>query len=134
MSNKFQLNFGAVPKEILNATVELVAAQLKENGWELDESVRTTLFKYGDVYIIFSDERANSEWNIGKWRPSEYPVYHPLNDWAKWSKIRYDVAVTIKLNDEYSAIVSKDDVKVGCQTFTHTAILEVAEAIKKRKK
>lgn len=38
--------------------------------------------------------------------------------------------ITVKLNSEYSAIVSKDGVEVGCQKFTHNALLELAEAIK----
>jgi hypothetical protein len=36
----------------------------------------------------------------------------------------------IKLNDSYTAIVSKEGTTVGCQTFDNAKILEVAEAIK----
>jgi hypothetical protein len=35
----------------------------------------------------------------------------------------------IKLNDDYSAVVTLEGVKVGCQTFTHEAVLAVAKAI-----
>lgn len=34
------------------------------------------------------------------------------------------------LNNEYKAIVTKDSVKVGCQTFSKEKILEVVEALK----
>jgi hypothetical protein len=39
----------------------------------------------------------------------------------------------IKLNNEYSAEVTDTEVKVGCQTFPHSKVLEIAEAIKNRK-
>lgn len=38
---------------------------------------------------------------------------------------------TVRLNDEYEAIVSSDGtIKVGCQTFSHNIIKDLAEAIK----
>jgi hypothetical protein len=39
--------------------------------------------------------------------------------------------IAVELNESYTAVVTKKNVKVGCQTFTHEAILAVAEAIKK---
>jgi hypothetical protein len=39
----------------------------------------------------------------------------------------------LQLNDEYSAEITLTEVKVGCQTFPHDKILELAEQIKKLK-
>lgn len=37
----------------------------------------------------------------------------------------YSTEVMIKLTDEYDAIISKDNVKVGCQTISREKIIEV---------
>lgn len=42
--------------------------------------------------------------------------------------------IEIKLNDEYTAVVSKNFVQVGCQTFSWEKIEEVYKAIQKIKK
>jgi len=34
----------------------------------------------------------------------------------------------VKLNSEYSAIVSKDTIKVGCQTIPYEAVKEIVKA------
>ena len=39
--------------------------------------------------------------------------------------------IEVKLNNDYTAIVSDEHVKVGCQTFEHGVILELAEAVNK---
>jgi hypothetical protein len=39
--------------------------------------------------------------------------------------------IEINLNEEYTAKVTSSGVEVGCQTFSHKTILEVAAAIKK---
>ena len=39
--------------------------------------------------------------------------------------------VEVKLNDEYTAIITDDKVKVGCQEFTHEVINELHKAINK---
>lgn len=40
----------------------------------------------------------------------------------------------IKLNDEYSAEIGEDTVKVGCTEFTHDAVKKLYKAIKQSKK
>jgi hypothetical protein len=37
---------------------------------------------------------------------------------------------SVKLNDKHTAVITKDGVTVGCTTFTHAAVLEVAAKIK----
>ena len=39
--------------------------------------------------------------------------------------------INVKLNDRYNAVVTKDEVVVGCQTFSHDVIKELYEAIGK---
>lgn len=36
--------------------------------------------------------------------------------------------ITVKLNNQYSAVINKDNVEVGCQTFTHEKIDELHAA------
>ncbi len=36
--------------------------------------------------------------------------------------------IKVKLNDEYSAVVTRENITVGCQKFTHQAIKELYEA------
>lgn len=43
----------------------------------------------------------------------------------------YKIPLEVKLNEEHTAIVSEDMVKVGCQEFTHKAIKELNKAINK---
>ena len=40
-------------------------------------------------------------------------------------------SVTVKLNDEYNAVVSNETVIVGCQTFPISKLLELVEVYKK---
>ena len=37
--------------------------------------------------------------------------------------------ITLKLNDSYDAVVSKDGIKVGCQTFSHDIVEKLKKAI-----
>lgn len=37
--------------------------------------------------------------------------------------------ITVKLNDTYEAVVSKDGIRVGCQTFSHDVVNELKKAI-----
>lgn len=41
--------------------------------------------------------------------------------------------ITIKLNDEYEAVVSEEDVTVGCQSFSFKKVEELYQAVKKAK-
>ena len=45
-----------------------------------------------------------------------------------------DETKSISLNDEYSAEILDDTVKVGCQEFTHEAVKKLHKAIKQSKK
>jgi hypothetical protein len=45
-----------------------------------------------------------------------------------------DPNIEVVLNDSHTAIVSKDSIKVGCQTFTHEAIERLYNASKEATK
>jgi hypothetical protein len=53
---------------------------------------------------------------------------------AKMLGIYKDPNIEVVLNDSQTAIVSKDSVKVGCQTFTHEAIERLYNASKEATK
>jgi hypothetical protein len=38
---------------------------------------------------------------------------------------------SLKLNDEYTAIINKDNITVGCQTISHDVIRELYKIISK---
>lgn len=40
-----------------------------------------------------------------------------------------DSTISVKLNDQYTATVTKDTVRVGCQTFSHEIIRKVVKAM-----
>jgi len=42
-------------------------------------------------------------------------------------------SIEVKLNESYTAIVDEDGVRVGCQSFPHSVIEKLAEAVKKIK-
>ena len=50
-----------------------------------------------------------------------------MAEFAKKASIR------VKLNDSYTATVHEDGIEVGCQSFSHSVIEELAEAIIKVK-
>lgn len=48
----------------------------------------------------------------------------------KWEDFQESKIVEVKLNNEYWAKVSSNDITVGCQSFSHSKVKELAEAIK----
>lgn len=64
--------------------------------------------------------------------PKEFVIYKTLGEVTEaLSKEISSASPILKLNSEYTAEVTKDVVKVGCQTFTHEKVLELAELVKK---
>ena len=43
--------------------------------------------------------------------------------------VEYSKEINVKLNDKYDAVVSKDGIKVGCQTFSHDIVEKLKRAI-----
>jgi len=117
------------------------------NNPELDKFLQELCFKHGVVWNDDSAKFNNSGWDC--YGNNYYLLLYDNNrlmydgghkhyaNVTQVSTLEFIEAVkkkrevSVKLNSEYSAIVTKENVKVGCQTFTHEVILEVAEAIKK---
>ena len=72
----------------------------------------------------FTIHRIHDYWGIIS---EKLDFYYPFFVLRKLDEIK------IGLNSDYEAIVTENEVIVGCQKFTHDKILEVAEAIKKIK-
>lgn len=58
-----------------------------------------------------------------------------LKEFSEITEEEYNKAknptVTVSLNIDYSAVISKDGIEVGCQNFTHEAIQNLAKELEK---
>lgn len=92
-----------------------------------------------DVYpfLIFSSNNTLSQ-DTGCWIDNSYiEVSHAEFKAFLRGKGKYTPPpkpITLSLNDEYDAEISKDGVKVGCQTFTHEIIDKLHALSKKMRK
>lgn len=73
----------------------------------------------------------------GSWKMagnSSYPV-HTFSLKEVYAAIEKDLnakePVTVALNEEYSATISEDGIRVGCQSFTFQAIKRLCQEIRK---
>ena len=94
-------------------------AQKNEMGWASywDETMNKSI---GKTFVVteIRDEK-------GIYNPSNYCTY----PFFVLELVRKgDKEITIKLNSEYSAIVSKGGIEVGCQKFPLTVIDELVKA------
>lgn len=81
---------------------------------------RYKLGSYSDPTFVYSGSPYTAD---GKWVPvqeSEFKNY----------KYRKTSSKKVKLNDDYDAIVSKDTIQVGCQTFPISILDDLAKALK----
>ena len=88
------------------------------------EGISVTHYPY--VYIRGDEVTANTGRFDSITEPKTILEFTDLNKFAEVAFIAESYKV--KLNSEYSAIVEKDTVKVGCQTFPYSAILEIVAA------
>ena len=65
----------------------------------------------------------------GSWGTSELKELVEITE-EEYNKAK-NIQLTVKLNADYSAIVTKENVSVGCQKFTHESILNLAKEIEK---
>ena len=108
-------------------------------------------FKRGDLVEVRDSE--TQEWQLGIFVShmpnTKYPYYISQEDkvsekgiqhvmerddilvdsWMYCRKASKFPSVTIKLNNAYYAVVSKDFVKVGCQIIPFDAVIEVYNAV-----
>lgn len=89
-----------------------------ENGWSA--GVNPYMEEYiGQIYTVTA---IRSDWGFSLdnwWWP-----FFVLELVEKAPKTK-----TIKLNDTYTAVVHKDKVVVGCQTFSHDVVKQLANAV-----
>lgn len=82
-------------------------------------------WKFSYPWTVIQIEQKNFGGN-----KSEWPEYTTIT-FDKFLSLKKELEIEIKLNDEYTAIISKDNVKVGCQTFPLSVIQELYNALKK---
>jgi hypothetical protein len=87
--------------------VEKVILRHDDDGDDLSFASRDYLKKHGYVVAVISS---------GFTKP--FPEIELVPD-----------EITLKLNDSYDAIVTKDGIKVGCQTFSHDIVEKLKKAI-----
>ena len=106
------VQYTTLPTYISNFVVENVRVIDDTNVEDLTESVKRNLEKTPVIIVVTS--------NNGKWMVPFECCNIPVKP----------TEITVKLNDSYNAIVSKDTVKVGCKTFKMDVIHEIVEANK----
>lgn len=104
--------------------LEVVKTIANQNGIAICETfLKEGLKKYPAFFFASNSEIAGTQ-----------NSYH-LRNYMKFEKFILKMMgkevftpIEVKLNDSYTAVVTPESVKVGCQEFTHQAIKEVYEA------
>jgi hypothetical protein len=82
--------------------------------------------------IIYIDNGGNyvSEYTLDYLRSLKGVRIFEFSELDKAIKyLEAEKVVEVVLNKQYKAVITKECVEVGCQSFTHEAVLRVAEAI-----
>jgi len=84
--------------------------------------------------FVFSGEEAYACDSKSFYPSANWPVHDvkniELTTEEEYNKFK-NPSVTVSLNIDYSAVISKDGIKVGCQNFTHEAIQNLAKELEK---
>lgn len=116
------------------------------DGYRKLEPINSPTFNIGDAVTVSGQKgtihspriylntgygylvKFSKEYEISNWDFNSIPQANDLltfrENWIRPAPKTKEV----KLNNEYTAIVSKDDVKVGCQTFPYDVIKEIVKA------
>lgn len=81
-----------------------------------------------EYYDLPQNSKGYSSTN-GSWDISKVKSIKEITE-EEYNKVK-NPTVNVSLNIDYSAVISKDGVKVGCQTFTHESILNLAKELEK---
>lgn len=129
---KFQIDFTKVPKflqETVREKVTEVFRKTKHGNSDLFKQRREC-----DYFVVNQcGDKAITYTNNGPFQPGEHEVCDVLNDWDKWNYYlakTFD-SITVKVNNEYSAIVNEKCILVGCQTVQFDVVDKLADAVKK---
>jgi hypothetical protein len=125
-SDRFEL----LPSRTLEQDLELARTFLNKDVVSRNGGEKFTV-KRIKVYLKEDGEHRNSSVTVmGEIEKNGYCVtlignkYHiPVSD-----AVEPPISKTVKLNDTYNAVVTKTEVKVGCQTFPINKIRELIEA------
>jgi hypothetical protein len=133
----FSINFTGVPIAVRKALAPVIIETLEKNGWVMDklEVLSSNIFDVDDdVYLSLGEISHRDSWCYSRLGGSG-SKFELLAGWNQWSVIKCVKPIpdiSIKLNSEYTALVSTENVKVGCQTFDFNAVLDLAAAVKKQ--
>ncbi len=81
----------------------------------------------GNMYpnVNISNKTVNNSWN---YLPNNFSEFQSIGELMNHIITQLNTfSATIKLNDSHTAVVTKQGIKVGCQTFSHAAIKELYE-------
>ena len=114
-----------------NALIEA----LKKSNHKIDvEYITNEKIKKNTSYGAFLlNDTANRGAGFGKMNPSEDSDRYDFVSIEKMFELLFVppfVPVEVKLNDEYTAVIQQDgSIKVGCQTFSFSAIVNLVREI-----
>ncbi len=119
----------------------LTAAKVKaeEFGWKYVQSFTEFSRENAKMweYLFFCNDwsHAGKDYPRGMSLTNASGVHKKLSlpqDWDEFCKLIEENAIltklSVKLNDDYTAEVTKKSVKVGCQTFSHAIVKKLYEA------
>ena len=89
---------------------------MEEDSFEKELSLGSPYYRFDGHRIIRNDT------DINKLSLDEFIL--------KMMGLSKPSSIGVKLNESYTATVTKDSIKVGCQTFPHSIIKEIQKAIK----
>jgi hypothetical protein len=107
---------------------------LKSEGWDTDlnftlGNIERNTMNSLEIYFAIPKE------TIGWWSGRIVSDAPSIKSFADFMLLYEDIGknkeIPIKLNGDFTAMVTKDGVQVGCQIFSHKVVLDVAAAIKK---
>lgn len=141
MKDKIRIEFDKIPQAFLASTHRVVQEKLFELGivWaDLGKTVSGKTVSYTNAKILWVDKKSIT-WSNS--RDDEWPnnsvqkdrIYVMPGDFDKMVKYLSNSDEEVTLNGEYTATVTKDCVKVGCQTFTFKAVEALHAAVLRAK-
>lgn len=133
-TKKFQISFKGIPDQLLPEAHKIVQTKLFELGYVWGGTVGGT--KVGHTHAKSLQLNLTISGKMTFHHEDEYSAggkcFTAFGQETEWVKFASDSdVVTIQLNKAYTAEVSKDGIKVGCQTFPLEVVKQLAAAVKK---
>jgi len=133
-TKKFQISFKGIPDQLLPEAHKIVQTKLFELGYVWSGTGRST--KIDNVHARSLQVNLTTTGRITFHHEEEYSAggkcFTAFGQETEWVEFASDSdVVKIQLNSDYTAEVSKDGIKVGCQTFPLEVVKQLAAAVKK---